>query len=414
MDYRARTLLLLMALAWAGHFNRVSMSVAGTERLMDEYALSETQMGAVYSSYLLVYTLFMSPGGWMIDRFGARSLLSAMGLASGALVAATALPGWGAWPSASVLAGLFVVRGALGLASTPLHPGAARVVSQSFPPPARSAANGFVTAAALVGIASTYPLFGGLMDRVGWRAAFVVCGVGTLGLGVAWFLYGGRGAPRASGDEALPVRAPGEADARVCGPLQVRNLVILTGSYAAAGYFHYLFFYWIQFYFERVLGLGTEQGRFAGMTANLAMAAGMLLGGWGTRALQRRIGYWRGLVGVPVAGMLGGAVFSFSGIVLNSPDGILSCFSAAMASVGAAEGAFWTAATQTGGARGGLSAAVFNTGGNAGGLLAPVATPLFASYFGWQAGIALASALCLLSAALWLFLAPMDEARTRP
>jgi MFS family permease len=403
-----------MALAWAGHFNRVSISVAGAERLMDEYALTETQMGVVYSSYLLIYTLFMSPGGWLIDRYGARPLLSAMALSSGVLVAATALPGWGAWGPSWVLGGFLAVRGLLGLSSTPLHPGAARVVSQTFPPAARSAANGLVTAAALVGIASTYPLFGALIDAAGWRGAFAVCGVGTLGLGVVWRLFGGRESTCAAGGAAPPTSAPGEGAAGRQGALHVRNLVILTGSYAAAGYFHYLFFYWIQFYFERVLGLGTEQGRIAGMTANLAMAAGMLLGGWWTRTLQRRIGEWRGLVAVPVAGMLGGAVFSFSGIVVNSPEGILVCFSAAMASVGTAEGAFWTAATQTGGVRGGLSAAIFNTGGNVGGLLAPVATPLFASYFGWQAGIGLASFLCVLSAGLWLFLAPMEEARRRP
>ena len=56
-------LVLLMALAALCHFNRVSISVAGSERLMTEFSLSEQQLGWIYSAYLVVYTLLMLPGG---------------------------------------------------------------------------------------------------------------------------------------------------------------------------------------------------------------------------------------------------------------------------------------------------------------------------------------------------------------
>src|SRR5438045_7587653 len=86
---RWRVLPLLMAFAFLCHFNRVGMSVAGTERLMDDFHFSSDQMGLVYSAYLFVYTLLMIPGGWLIDRVGPRKALGMMGIASAGLVMLT-------------------------------------------------------------------------------------------------------------------------------------------------------------------------------------------------------------------------------------------------------------------------------------------------------------------------------------
>src|SRR4051812_42055799 len=95
----ALTVALLMATAALGHFNRVGMAVAGGERLMKEYGLSETELGMVYSAFLLSYTLCMIPGGWLIDRFGAPFALTVMGFGMAVFVAATGAIG--------LVAGLF-------------------------------------------------------------------------------------------------------------------------------------------------------------------------------------------------------------------------------------------------------------------------------------------------------------------
>jgi dipeptide/tripeptide permease len=55
-----------------------------------------------------------------------------------------------------------------------------------------------------------------------------------------------------------------------------------------------------------------------------------------------------------------------------------------------------------------MSAAILNTGGNAGGILAPIVTPLFSGYFGWQAGLGVASVICLFGAALWRWIDPFE------
>src|SRR5262249_39551262 len=62
---------LLMAVAGTCHFNRISMSTAGTARIMSQYGIAPEWMGWVYSAFLISYTACMIPGGWFIDRFGA-------------------------------------------------------------------------------------------------------------------------------------------------------------------------------------------------------------------------------------------------------------------------------------------------------------------------------------------------------
>ena len=71
---------LLVAFSFLSWFLRVSMSVAYTERIKAEFGISPQEMGYVLSSFLVVYALLMAPGGWFIDRFGARTALLVMGL----------------------------------------------------------------------------------------------------------------------------------------------------------------------------------------------------------------------------------------------------------------------------------------------------------------------------------------------
>ena len=84
-----RLVLLLAAICFLAHFNRVSMAVAADLRIMGQYGISTTAMGTVYSSFLVVYTLAMIPGGWLIDHRGPRFSLAVVCLGSATIVALT-------------------------------------------------------------------------------------------------------------------------------------------------------------------------------------------------------------------------------------------------------------------------------------------------------------------------------------
>ena len=84
-----RPLLLLMAICFLAHFNRISISIAADLRIMEQYQISPAQMGWVYSAFLATYTLFMIPAGWLIDRRGTRFSLALVCFGSAVFVVLT-------------------------------------------------------------------------------------------------------------------------------------------------------------------------------------------------------------------------------------------------------------------------------------------------------------------------------------
>src|SRR5205823_1957777 len=171
-------------------------------------------------------------------------------------------------------------------------------------------------------------------------------------------------------------------------PWKKRSVILLTLSYAAVGYFQYMFFYWMEYYLETVLDLGQARARLYATIPTVAMALGMAAGGWLTDRAQSRWGARRGRTIVTVTGLVASAILLVTAVFLcKQPVWIVTHFSLALAWLGASEGAFWTTAIDLGGERGGVAAAIVNTGGNAGGALAPMMTPLISAHFGWQGGL---------------------------
>ncbi|HEV3024872.1 MAG TPA: MFS transporter, partial [Pirellulales bacterium] len=124
------TVPLLMLVVACGHFNRIGISVAGTERIIPEQGITPERMGLVYSAFLASYTLAMLPGGWLIDRYGTRAALALWGFGSAVLVALTGVTGLLCDDATSLWLALLVVRSLLGAVNAPLHPAAAHMVYQ--------------------------------------------------------------------------------------------------------------------------------------------------------------------------------------------------------------------------------------------------------------------------------------------
>ncbi|MBI5757266.1 MAG: MFS transporter [Planctomycetales bacterium] len=406
--------LMLMGFTFLGHFNRVSISVAGSERLTGPEGMSTEQMGLVYSAFLLVYTLGMLPGGWVIDYLGPRRALTGMGLGMGFCVVLTGVLGWLGLSIVSLWLPLIAIRGLAGAVSVPLHPGAARSVSLWLPLASRSTANGLVTAGALVGISVSYPGFGWLMDRLDWPLAFVVSGTTMMVFALVWFRLSAddaAGHPWANDTEKNLVQSHGRLPPRTKASIgdflslfRNRLLILLTLSYAAVSYFQYLFFYWIEHYFEKELRLPVTESRQAAFHVTMAMAIGMVCGGFLADYLCRRFGRRWGCRGIALVGMGLSALFAWVGIAAKDPGQVVLFFSLALGSLGLCEGIFWTTAPTLEQRSGGLACAFLNTVGNAGGLLAPVFTPWIGKHYGWTTAIAVACLVCGFGAALWLWI----------
>ncbi len=403
---------MLICIAFLGHFNRVSITVAGNERFISSDGMTEVQMGRVYSIFLLVYTIGMLPGGWLIDRFGPRFALTAMGIGLGLCGILTGLLGQVGLAIAALYLPLLLIRGLAGASSITLHPGAARTVSLWFPRMMRSSANGMVTAGALVGIALTYPVFGWLMDRLDWPGAFIVSGAAMTGVGIAWCILSAdhpdqhRWANEAecalvSRDQSTPPRVRANMD-EILALFRNRSLVLLTLSYGALSYVQYLFFYWMEYYFTKVLGLPTAESRHNSFIVTMAMAVGMACGGFAADRLCRSFGHRIGARIIAGGGMGLCALFGLFGIFTKDPTQIVWFFSLSFCALGLCEGVFWTSAPILAPRNGGLACALLNTGGNGVGMLAPVVTPILGKYYGWNSAIIAGSIVCSVGALLWL------------
>jgi len=299
------------------------------------------------------------------------------------------------------------VRALMGITNAPLHPAAARMVFAHVPHNSRSLANGLVTFAACFGMAATYYVLGTLIDHWDWPRAFLICSGVTLVIAVVWLLGTSRSTmPESTSRTPLPT-APRVAEIwRVLGR---RSIICITISYAALGFFQYLFFYWIEYYFETIQKQGVDVARQYSTCILMAMGVGMVGGGWLADRVSSTFPPRLGRSLVPFLGMASaGAVFEL-GLLSADMRMTLLAFATAAALIGACEGAFWTTAVELGGRFGGTAAALMNTGCNAGGTLSPYVTPLLSVYFaqqfgqdlGWRMGLSVAGAVSLIGAGLW-------------
>ena len=173
----------MVALSAMSYFDRTIMSIAGPT-IMKEFSIEATRMGTVYSAALLSYTIFMTPGGWITDRFGPRLVLTVSLLGTALLTGLTALcgnPGLGA--IFGIVPSFLVVRFLFGVFAAPLYPATGRMAANWIPITAQGWVQALIMAGSSVGAATSPLLFAWLISTYGWRAALLVRGSGR---GGAW------------------------------------------------------------------------------------------------------------------------------------------------------------------------------------------------------------------------------------
>jgi MFS transporter, ACS family, D-galactonate transporter len=169
--------LLLLAIV-VNYVDRGNLSVAAPG-LIAELHLSPVQMGLLFSAFAWTYGISNLPGGYVIDKLGARVALSASLLL---------------WSGATFLQGftgnffsLFGLRLAVGVAEAPAAPSCNRIVSTWFPKKERGkATSGFVVGQYL-GPALFSPILFWVAATFGWREIFYL--TGGLGLILGLIVY---------------------------------------------------------------------------------------------------------------------------------------------------------------------------------------------------------------------------------
>ena len=397
---RLVVIALLFAFSLTSYFDRTVMSIAGPQ-LMKDFGVSPTQMGAVYSAFILGYALLMIPGGHLSDRLGPRLTLGLMGICSAAftgLIVFAGKPGLGAY--FGIVPALFAIRLGLGTVTAPLYPACAKMTANWIPVVYHARVQGFVIAGSSAGAAISPLLFTWMMLHFRWRISFIIAACATAALAGVWLWYA-RDYPAAS---SRPLSTTEPRQAPWTKVFADRNLMLLTFAYGALGYFQYIFFYWIYFYFGEVLHLGEQSS--AKYTTLLFLTEGAAIPAAGILSdhLTSRYGVQFGRRIVPIVGLTLSAVFTYTGTVIPGVGAVVICLSLAFALAAACEGPFWAAVTEMAGQRVGAASSVLNTGAQVGGFFAPVLSPYIASHAGWSWALYTGS-LVAMSGVLAIYLA---------
>jgi MFS family permease len=398
---------LLFSFSLISYFDRTIMSIAGPQ-LMRDFAISPTQMGAVYSAFILGYALLMIPGGHLSDRLGSRLTLALMGTLSAVftgLIVFAGKPGLGAY--LGVVPALFAIRLGLGVVTAPLYPACAKMTANWIPVVYHARIQGFIIAGSSAGAAISPLLFAWMVLHFRWRISFIIAGCATAALSLVWLWYARDHPPGVT----RPPHSRTERKRAVWMKLfGNRNLMLLTFAYGTLGYFQYIFFYWIYYYFGEVLHLGAQGS--AKYTTILFLTEGAIMpaGGLVSDALTRRYGAQLGRRIVPMLGLTLSAVFTYAGTVVPGVGAVVACLSLAFGLAACCEGPFWASVTEMAGERVGAASSILNTGAQVGGFFAPILTPYIASHAGWSWGL-YAGSLVAMSGVLAIYLADVRPAR---
>src|SRR5580700_14045 len=177
---QARMVGLMFALSAMNYFDRVVMSIAGPG-IMKEFHISETGMGTIYSAFVLSYTLMMTPGGALADRFGGRRVLTVGGLGAALFTGLTAVCGPRALGAYfGVIPAFIAMRLAFGVCASPLYPSTGRIAAAWIPPSGQARVQAIIMSGAAVGSALAPFFFSRLIAVYGWRGAFWIAAALTV------------------------------------------------------------------------------------------------------------------------------------------------------------------------------------------------------------------------------------------
>lgn len=397
--------VLMLAFSVGSYFNRTILSIAAPT-IMQEFSLSETEMGTVFSAFLFSYTLLMIPGGKLADRYGPRRVLAGMAFGSGLFTVLTALggrPEIAAW--IGVVPSFLILRLGMGIATAPLYPATGKMNAEWMAPEQRGRAQGVVNAGAGLGGAVAPVLFHWMISRFGWRLSFVLAGAATAVSGLIWLVLAKERSSRITA-EADATKAPTPWKSLFGN----RSLMWLTLGYFMVCYFEYIFFYWIYYYLGKIRGLGEEQSAVYTTALFLTWFLMMPLGGWASDRAVRRWGSRQGMRLVGVSGLALAALLLWAALGVDTTTAV-ALMSLALGFAACSDVVFWAAVMEIAGRDVGAACGILNTGGNVGGFIAPVLTPWIASFAGWSGGLYFASAVAMAGALTWLWFQPERDGR---
>jgi MFS family permease len=222
----AVAILVLLAVFSIINFGDKAVLGLSGPSITDDLGLSNTQFGAIGSSFYLLFSLSALLVGLFGERWPASGLLVAMALIWSAAQLPILLPSTG-------FSVLLFTRVMLGAGEGPGLPMANHVAFTWFPAGDRTTVAGVITMGGALGVIIGGPLLAVVISLTGWRWAFGLLGAAGLGWTLAWLRLGGTGPYRSSVPVPDAVSTPHPA-AAAAAAIPVRRILTRPTWIAAA------------------------------------------------------------------------------------------------------------------------------------------------------------------------------------
>ncbi|CAN7788507.1 MFS transporter [Caballeronia sp. LjRoot34] len=171
--------ILALVMTVINYLDRSTISIAAVH-MRSDLGLTAVQLGALLSAWSFSYALCNMPAGYLVDRLGARYLMTCAIMV---------------WSCAQLAGGLvrgylpmLATRIVLGVAESPTAPTNAKMVSTWIPIRRRGLATAVYTSSTSLGPFLAPLLLTGAMLHLGWRNMFLCMGVAGIVFSIVYFV----------------------------------------------------------------------------------------------------------------------------------------------------------------------------------------------------------------------------------
>lgn len=277
--------------------DRATLSMAAAP-MSQELGLSSVIMGYIFSAFGWAYVIGQIPGGWLLDKFGARRvyfwsiiLWSFFTILLGFVDILGSIP--------LIIASLFLLRFLVGLSESPAFPGNSQIVAAWFPTKERGTAAAIFNSAQYFATVIFAPFMGWLVAHIHWQSVFWI--MGGLGIVIAFIwlkvIYSPEKHPTINSNEFKYLQAGGAITSMGENQLKVadennkmnfKNIKKLLSSRMLLGIFiaqycitclTYFFLTWFPVYLVKERHMSILEAGFAAVLPALCGFIGGVLGG---------------------------------------------------------------------------------------------------------------------------------------
>lgn len=418
------------------YVDRICISTA-KRAIAADLGFDDVQMGWVLASFALGYALFQTVGGWLADRLGPRTSLSAIVVFWSVFTGLTA--------AASNYGSMLLTRFLFGAGEAGAFPGVARANYSWIPPVERGIVQGINSSGSRLGGAMSLIVLPLMIARLGWRGSFVALMFLGFGWAVGWFWWfrnDPASHPAVSLDELALITADHKQTAESSTPdvaadqnknhdqqsdqstterqpsllydmLQSSNLWLISAQYFSSNFTFFFCLTWLFPHLSKTYQLTDLQAGMYSAVTLVCGAIGNWFGGWLVDRIYRA-GHWRASRRNPaILGFALAAIGLLCSVYAQTPFWSIVWFSLAVFGADMTISPSWAFCIDIGQSQAGIVSGTMNMAGNLGSFVTALAFPYLAKWTGTNTPFFFVGAtLCFVAIPTWMLVDPRRPLRS--